>query len=219
MDLDMEILLNQVGGIFKPEEEAASNEDALQAANVQRQTYENRGMAAQDRKGPKKNPDNRSPKQSNSEISKLIQAVFDMKAEMGCMRKALSNTGITIERSPNVQKPREQHINGKQKNKFVGAAKKNKPSRIAHRSLMPVTELSDSDDESQLQCGAMTIVLKPKKHVSPRLMNSMLVGITRSNSDFRRISGCDASVDRVPGNDEIDAQMSFDGYATGRIIW
>ena len=68
-------------------------------------------MAAQDRKGPKKNPDNRSPKQSTSEISKLIQAVFDMKAEMGCMRKALSNAGSTIERSPNVQKPREQHIN------------------------------------------------------------------------------------------------------------
>ena len=82
----MEILLNQVGGIFKAEEEAASNEDSLQAAlsvHVQRPNYVNRGMAVQDRKGPKKNPDNRSPNQSSSEISKLIQAVFDMKAEMG----------------------------------------------------------------------------------------------------------------------------------------
>ncbi len=54
-DLDMEILLNQVGGIFKAEEEATSNEDSLQAAlsaNVQRANYANRGMAAQDRKGP-----------------------------------------------------------------------------------------------------------------------------------------------------------------------
>ena len=57
----------------------------------------------QDRKGPEKNPENRSPKQFSSEISKLIQAVFDMKAEIGCMRKALGNAGITIERSPNVQ--------------------------------------------------------------------------------------------------------------------
>ena len=125
-DLDMEMLLKQVGGIFKAEEEAASNEDSLQAAlsaNVQRPNYANRGMAVQDRKGPKKNPDNRSPKPA-SEISKLIQAVFDMKAKLGCMRKALSNAGITMERSPNVQKPREQIANGKQKNKFAGAAKK-----------------------------------------------------------------------------------------------
>ena len=51
-DLDMEILRNQVGGIFKPKEEAASNEDSLQAAlyaNVQRLNYESRGMTAQDR--------------------------------------------------------------------------------------------------------------------------------------------------------------------------
>ena len=89
-DLDMDILLNQVGGIFKPEEEAASNGESLQAAlsaNVQRSNFANRGMAAQDRKGqvPKKNPDNRSPKPLSSEISKLVQAVFDMKAEMGCI--------------------------------------------------------------------------------------------------------------------------------------
>ena len=37
----------------------------------------------------------------------------------------------------------------------------------------------------------------------------MLVGITRRNSDSRRTSECDAFVDRVPGDDEIDAQMSF----------
>ena len=171
-DLDMEILLNQVGGIFKPEEEAASNEESLQAAlsaNVRRPNYENRGMAAQDRKGPKKIPDNRSPKQSTSEISKLIQAVFDMKAEMGCMRKALINAGITIKRSPNVQKPREQTANGKQKNKFVGAAKKSKANKIAQRSLVPAekTELSDSDDDNQPEYGSMTIVVEPKKHVSP----------------------------------------------------
>ena len=43
-DLDMEILLNQVSGIFKAEEEAGSNEDSLQAAlsaNVQRPKYVN----------------------------------------------------------------------------------------------------------------------------------------------------------------------------------
>ena len=116
-DLDMEILLNQVGGIFKTdsEEEAAGDEESLQAAlsaQVRRPTYENRGMAAQDRKGPKKNPDNRSPKQSKSEISKLIQAVFDMEAEMGCMLKALSNAvslskGLPLCRSQGSKPPTE----------------------------------------------------------------------------------------------------------------
>ena len=99
------------------------------------------------------------------------------------MSKALSNAGIIIERSLNVQKPREQTVNGKQKNKFAGTAKKNKSSRIAQRSLVPVctTELSDSDNDPQPECGAMT---KPKKHVSTLLMISMLAGITRHNSDF-----------------------------------
>ena len=63
-DLDMEILLNQVGGIFKTdsEEEAAGDEESLQAAlsaQVRRPTYENRGMVIQDRNGPKKNPGTR----------------------------------------------------------------------------------------------------------------------------------------------------------------
>ena len=54
----------------------------------------------------------------------------------------------------------------------------------------------------------MVIVAKPK-HVSPRLINAMMVGITRRNPDYRRISECDVSVDRVQDNDEVDAEMSF----------
>ena len=113
-DLDMEILLNLIGGIFKPEEEAAGDEELLQAAlsaQVRKPTYANRGMASQNRKGPKKNLDTRSPKQSVPDLAKLIQAVFDMTAEMGCMRKAMINAGISFERSPNVQKPRAQFVN------------------------------------------------------------------------------------------------------------
>ena len=125
-DLDIDILLNLIGGIFKPEEEAAGDEESLQAAlsaQVRRQTYENRGMAAQDCKGPKKNPDTRSPKQSVPDLAKLKQSVFDMKAEMDCMRKAMINTGMSFEKPPNVQKPREQFVNGKHMSKFAGTAK------------------------------------------------------------------------------------------------
>ena len=54
-DLDMEILLNLISGIFKPEDEAAGDDASLQAAltvQVRRTNYENRGMATQDRKAP-----------------------------------------------------------------------------------------------------------------------------------------------------------------------
>ena len=189
----MEILLNLIGRLFKPDEETAGDEESLQAAlsaQVRKHTYENRGMSAQDRKGPKKNSDTRSLKQSVSDLAKLMQAVFNMKAETGCMRKAMVNAGISFEKSPNVQKPRERFVNGRQKNKFTGTAKKNKSSEIDQRSLAPIkyrTEASDSDDDPQPEYGAMTIVVKPKKrHVSPRLMNPMLVGIARRNSEFQR---------------------------------
>ena len=63
--LDMEILLNLIGGIFKPDEEAALDDESLQAAmsaQVRKTNYENRGMAMQERKAPKKNSENRSPR-------------------------------------------------------------------------------------------------------------------------------------------------------------
>ena len=189
-DLDMEILLNLIDGIFKPEDEAAGDETSLQAAltvQVRRTNYENRGMATQERKAPKKNSDTRSPKQSVSDFSKLMQVVFDMKAEMGCMRKAMVNAGMSFDKSPNEPRPREHIINGKQQNKFAGTVKKNKASRVAQRSLVPIqdrTELSDSDDDNQPEFGQMAIVARPKTHVSPRTMNAMLVGITRCSSEF-----------------------------------
>ena len=219
-DLDMEILLNQVGGIFKAEEETANNEDSLQAAlsaNVQRQNYANRGMAAQDRRGPKKSPDQRPPKYPASEIARLVQAVFDMKSEMGIIRRALINSGISIEKSPTVQKQKEHFNNGKQKKSFAGTAKKNKSAKTHQRSLVQVnhgTTVSDSDDDDGQpeygNVGMVAIVAKPKKHVSPRLINAMMVGMTRRNTDPRRISECDAYEDQSWGNDEVEAQMMTD---------
>ena len=167
---------------------------------------------AHDRNVPKKNQDTISPKQSPTDFSKRMQVVFDMKAEMGCMGRAMTNAGISFEKSPSGPKLREQPANGKQKNKFAGAAKKNKANRIAQKSLVLAdkTELSDSDDENQLEAGNVAIVVKPKKHVSPRLINAMMVGITRRNSESCRISECDAYEDQSWGNDEVEAQMMTD---------
>ncbi len=62
--LDLELLLNQVEGIFKPDKEGMMEEDVtLQAAlsaQVCKTNYENRGAAMQDRTVPKKNSDQRN---------------------------------------------------------------------------------------------------------------------------------------------------------------
>ena len=110
-----------------------------------------------------------------------------------------------------MQKPREQIVHGKQKNKFAGAAKKSKANKIAQRSLVPAEkyELSDSDDDRQPEYGNMVIAVKPK-HVSPRLINAMMVGITRHTSEVRRTSECEAYPDQAWGNDDTYTQMMSD---------
>ena len=59
----------------------------------------------------------------------------------------------------------------------------------------------------------VAIVAKPqKKHVSPRTINAMMVGMTRHAPDcLRRISESSAFVDRVSSSDEVEARMSFNG--------
>ena len=72
--LDLELLLNQIKGIFKPDEGAKENEESLQAAlsaQVRKTNYENRGAAVYDCIVPKKSQESRSPKQTSSDILKL----------------------------------------------------------------------------------------------------------------------------------------------------
>ena len=116
----------QIWGIFKPDQEATENDETLQAAlsaQVCKTNFENRGAAVHDRNVPKKSQEPRSPKQASSNVLKLTQVVFDLKDEMGSMRKAMTNAGISFDKSPNEPKPREQSANGKQKDKFAGTAK------------------------------------------------------------------------------------------------
>ena len=66
-DSDLELLRNQIGEIFKPDEEATENDESLQvalSAQVRKSNHENRGTAAHDSNVPKKNQDTRSPKQT-----------------------------------------------------------------------------------------------------------------------------------------------------------
>ena len=56
----------------------------------------------------------------------------------------------------------------------------------------------------------MAIVAKPQRHVSPRLINAMMVGITRCISEVRRTSECEVYQDEAWGNDYTDTQMMSD---------
>ena len=81
---------------------------------------------------------------------KLYQLVLDMKAEMGSMRKAMVEAGISFENVPNEQKTKHASDKGKQKNNFAGTAKKrNRKDKVAQRSLVAVAE-KDSDSDSYL---------------------------------------------------------------------
>ena len=90
--MDLEILLNQVGRIFKPEDESPDDYTTLQAAlsaQARKTHYENRGAVMQDCPAPKGNSDPRYQRPEPLERDKLYQLVLDMKAEMGSMRKAM----------------------------------------------------------------------------------------------------------------------------------
>ena len=147
------------------------------------------------------------PKYPASDIARLVQAVFDMKSELGIMRRALTNAGISLEKSPIVQKQKERFFTGKQKKSFAGTAKKNKLGKLSQRSLVQQpnrSEVSDSDDENDQaeygNTGMVAIVAKHKKHVSPRLINAMMVGITRHN--------CCSTVTRVCKRNCLETNMS-----------
>ena len=61
-NLDLELLLNRIGGIFKPDEEATENDESLQvalSAQVREANYENPYMTATCPRGTK-NQDHRN---------------------------------------------------------------------------------------------------------------------------------------------------------------
>ena len=63
-------------------------------------------------------------------------------------------------------------------------------------------------------------MVKPqKKHVSPRTINVMSVGMTHHDPDrLRKIMESEASVDQAGSSDEVDARMSFDGSLNENIF-
>jgi hypothetical protein len=118
-------------------------------------------------------------------MDKLMQAMYDMKAEMGALCRALQKAGICID-APHQKKTKEQQLNGNQKSKFVGIAKKvNRSKNIASRSVVPDKvphQLSDTDFEDKPhESSNVAVAMKRKVSINPRALSAALHGMTRSD--------------------------------------
>jgi hypothetical protein len=196
--IDLEGLFNPLGSVLKPEVESPVD-DSPQAAMMAQARIQPKPLQ-QDKgnhAGPKKKQDTRPGNHEPPRMGKLMQVMYDMKAEMGALRRAFQQAGISVD-SPHKRKvlfifitkkaynmlcgkgrvrtqdlgyqaerydhcttrqvcvdgpyqknPKEQRINGSQKPKFTGIAKKaNRSKNIASRSLVPdriPQTLSDSN--------------------------------------------------------------------------
>ena len=84
-----------MGSIFKPEVES-TEDDSLQAAMMAhaktqpRPVHQDKGNYT----GPKKKQDTRQGTHEFPRMEKLMQVMYDMKAEMDALRRALQQAGI-----------------------------------------------------------------------------------------------------------------------------
>jgi hypothetical protein len=133
--IDLERLFNKLGSEFKLEVESPED-DSLQAAMMAQARIQPKPVH-QDKgnhTGPKKKQDKMPGNHEAPRMDKLMQVMYDMKAEMGALRRALQQAGIRVD-APYQKKTKEQHINRSQKQKFAGIAKKaNRSKKVAYRS-------------------------------------------------------------------------------------
>jgi hypothetical protein len=204
-----------LGSIFKPEVESPE-EDSLQAAMMAQARIQPKPVH-QDKgnyTGPKKKQDTRQGTHESPRMEKLMQVMYDMKAEMDALRRALQQAGICVE-APYQKKNKEQHINGSQKSKFAGIAKKaNRSKNVASRSLahgkIPQA-FSDSDSEDEPdESSNMAVAMKRKVPINPRALSAALNGMTRSNH-VRARAMAEEHADRESGAENFEARESFSG--------
>ena len=96
--LDLELLLNRIGSIFKPIEEEAPEDESLQAAltaQICKSGY--KGIQVKNQFCPK-HVQNLKPERAEQESdSRLNRLILDLKAEIGIFLKAMVNHCISLE--------------------------------------------------------------------------------------------------------------------------
>ncbi len=96
--LDLELLLNSIGGIFKRVEEEAQDKESLQAAlTAQIRKNEYKGLQAKNGSGPKAIQNSRPECAEHESDSRLTKLILDLKAEIEILRKAMVNHGISVD--------------------------------------------------------------------------------------------------------------------------
>ena len=97
-ELDLELLLNRIGSVFKPIEDDTPEEESLQAAlSWQGRKNEYRGTQGKDRGGPKQS---QNPRPCLTDSESDLKLILDLKAEIGVLCKAMTIHGITVESAP-----------------------------------------------------------------------------------------------------------------------
>lgn len=85
--LDLEFLLNQIGSVFKLKKEFRTTIPYNPVCKTQ---FKHRVSLVNDRNCPKRSQDTKPAQgESPSDIARLTQVIFDMKAEMGVILKAM----------------------------------------------------------------------------------------------------------------------------------
>jgi hypothetical protein len=145
-------------------------------------------------------------------MEKLMQVMYDMKAEMGALHRALQLVDICVD-APYNKKNKEQHINGSQKPKLAGFAKKTSwKKKIASRSLVPgkiPQDHSDSDSEDEPhESSKMAVAMNRRFPINPRALSAALHGMSRSyHVRARAMAGEHA--DRESGAEDFEALESL----------
>ena len=81
--LELELLPNIIGSVFKPVEDDTPEKESLQVAlSAQVRKNEYKGMQGKDQGGPKQNTNPRPDRAESKSDSKLIRLILDLKAEL-----------------------------------------------------------------------------------------------------------------------------------------
>jgi hypothetical protein len=119
------------------------------------------------RSPPQRNHFAKKPERENPVYDRILQAICDLKSDVGTIKKSLYNAGIQAGPIPNHKHGKEPLQSDKPRVKFAGIAKKTKMGRItASRSLVQDREINISDtdeEEDDQQANLAQVVTKAKR--------------------------------------------------------
>ena len=101
--------------------------------------------------------------QDNVDNAKLLEVIYDLKADVGTIKKGLEAKGILVHSAQDHKRDGKGHPQPeRQRPKFAGIAKKTKlGKRIASHSLVPNREVvvTDSNEEEEQEQAQLAMVV------------------------------------------------------------